>query len=249
MPPELPYLMLFVFLAGTVQGTVGFGFGLVAMSTLPLWIDIKEAVPLVALLCWVVNASLTYKMRHYLTWSRIGNLLLGSLAGVPIGVFLFSYLNPQWLLVGLGVALLGVTIQQMAWKPKETDRPVSRFWGGLAGFASGILGGAFNTGGPPAVMYVGIQRWSKEHTVATLQGFFLSITTLQIVLFLWKGLIQSTHSVDAAMLLIPTILGVALGQFFFHRVNQARFRALLLLGIGVLGISLVYKGLSPLFAS
>ena len=52
MIPELAYLLFFAGLAGIVQGTVGFGFGLVAMSTLPLWMDIKEAVPVVACFAW-----------------------------------------------------------------------------------------------------------------------------------------------------------------------------------------------------
>ena len=172
MIPELAYLLFFAGLAGIVQGTVGFGFGLVAMSTLPLWMDIKEAVPVVALLCLVVNATLTWRLRAHLGWSRIGPLLLGSLAGVPAGVFLFATLDPNWLLVGLGLALLFVAVQQ-TWfgTTPDADKQVRPLWGGLAGLVSGVLGGAFNTGGPPVVMYVGVQSWSKEDTVATLRGF------------------------------------------------------------------------------
>ena len=94
MIPELAYLLFFAGLAGIVQGTVGFGFGLVAMSTLPLWMDIKEAVPVVALLCLVVNATLTWRLRAHLSWSRIGPLLLGSLAGVPAESFI-RYAGPK----------------------------------------------------------------------------------------------------------------------------------------------------------
>lgn len=244
MIPELVYLLFFAGLAGIVQGTVGFGFGLVAMSTLPLWMDIKEAVPVVALLCLVVNATLTWRLRKHLSWNRIGPLLIGSLAGVPAGVFLFATLDPNWLLVGLGFALLFVAVQQTWFAPQGKDTEVRPVWGGVAGLVSGVLGGAFNTGGPPVVMYVGVQSWSKEDTVATLQGFFLSTCVLQISLFVARGTVGMQQVQSAGTLLVAALIGVAIGQFLFHRVNQERFRALLLLGIGILGCSLVYKGLN-----
>ena len=109
---------------------------------------------------------------------------------------------------------------------------------------SGVLGGAFNTGGPPVVMYVGVQSWSKEDTVATLQGFFLSTCVLQISLFVVRGTVGLPQVKSAITLLVAALVGVAIGQFLFHRVNQARFRALLLGGIGILGCSLVYKGVN-----
>ena len=247
MPPEIVFLMLFAALAGTVQGTVGFGFGLVAMGTLPLWIGPKEAVPIVALLCLVVNATLTWRLRNYLTWSRLGPLIIGSLVGVPVGVTLFVTLNPDWLTGGLGLALIVVCIQQVLSDPKPMDSGrTSPFWGGLAGLGSGILGGAFNTGGPPALMYVGVQTWSKEHTMATLQGFFLSTCVLQITLFTIQGTVGLTQVKDAAILLIPALVGVGVGQLLFHRINQQKFRSLLTAGIGLLGCILTYKSASAL---
>ena len=151
MSSETLYLMFFVALAGSVQGTVGFGFGIVAMSTLPLWMDVKEAVPLVAALGLLVNIAMTWNLRAHLTWSRLAPLILGGVIGVPIGVTLFVSLNPDLLLIGLGMALIGVAIQQKRTAPGE-GTGLTPAWGGVAGLASGVLGGAFNTGGPPVVL-------------------------------------------------------------------------------------------------
>jgi len=239
---ELPILMGFVLLAGCVQGSVGFGFGLVAMGTLPLWIGPKEAVPLVALLCLAVNGVLTFRLRAYLTRSRLAPMIGGCLFGVPIGVTLFVRLNATLLMVGLGLALVAVALQQgLQNEPMKDRAPPSPLWGGLAGLASGILGGAFNTGGPPAVMYVGVQRWSKEHTMATLQGFFLTTCVVQIGLFVAQGTIAKPQVVAAMTLLIPALIGVAMGQMFFQRIDQERFRVVLISGIGLLGVAMLLK--------
>ncbi len=243
MPLESPYLLLFIALAGSVQGTVGFGFGLVAMSTLPLWLGIKESVPVVALLCLVVNIALIWRLRHHLTLPRLGPMLLGGLIGVPIGVTLFVNMNADLLMMALGVALIGVAAQQArSGATVASHGAISPAWGGVAGLASGVLGGAFNTGGPPVVMYVGMQRWSKEHTVSTLQVFLLFTSLLQVGLFTLRGTIGTPQLFLAAKLMVPTLVGVLVGQLFFRHIDQDRFRRLLLGAISLLGLSLLYKG-------
>ena len=42
------------------------------------------------------------------------------------------------------------------------------------GFVAGILGGAYNTNGPPAVIYGALRDWSPESYRATLQEYFIS---------------------------------------------------------------------------
>ena len=242
MPPEIIVLMLLVCFAGIVQGTIGFGFGLVTMSTIPLWLTPKEAVPLVAVLALLISLALTWKLRAHLSWSKLQPLILGALVGVPIGVTLFIQLNPTFLRFGLGLALLVVCIQQLWSKPKPiNDQQSSSIWGALAGLGGGILGAAFNTGGPPTLMYVGVQPWSKEQTVAILQCFFATTSILQVSLFIWNGTITTTEAIMASKLVIPTLLGLAIGQVFFHRINQKRFRTLLLGAIGILGCIMLYK--------
>ena len=120
--PDILFLLLFVAIAGLVQGTVGFGFGLVAMSTLPLFIDVKEAVPTVGLLCLVSNSLLCWRLRHHMERKKILPLLIGCLIGVPVGVTLFTSLDTDILLMILGVALIAVAIQQQ-FKKTEDSQP------------------------------------------------------------------------------------------------------------------------------
>src|SRR6266481_2734540 len=40
------------------------------------------------------------------------------------------------------------------------------------GFIAGILGGAYNTSGPPVVIYGTLRRWSPEYFRATMQCYF-----------------------------------------------------------------------------
>ena len=49
----------------------------------------------------------------------------------------------------------------------------SEAWAYPFGFAAGVLGSAYNTGGPPVIIYGTMRRWPPAHFRATLQGFFL----------------------------------------------------------------------------
>lgn len=249
MPSEILFLTLIVGLAGIIQGTVGFGFGLVTMSTIPLWMSPKEAVPIIALLSLLMCLYLAWKLQAHMVWQQIRPLTMGAFLGVPIGVTLFVQLDPTFLRFGLGLALLLVCFQQFLSKPRPINNQTSSsFWGIVTGVASGILGGAFNTGGPPALMYIGVQSWSKEQTMAVLQGFFLTTTSFQIILFIWNGTITLTEATLASKLAIPTILGIVIGQLLFHRINQQKFRSLLMVAIGILGcIMLIKSGDKMLF--
>ena len=89
-----------------------------------------------------------------------------------------------------------------------------------------------------------MQRWTKEHTVATLQGFLLFSCVLQITLFVLRGTLGGAELQRAGLLVLPTLVGVLVGQQLFHRIDQDRFRSLLLTAIALLGASLLYKGAS-----
>jgi len=48
--PETIFILLIFIAAGLTQGVMGFGFGIVAMTLLPLTLGLKDAITLLALL-------------------------------------------------------------------------------------------------------------------------------------------------------------------------------------------------------
>jgi uncharacterized membrane protein YfcA len=75
-------------LAGFAQGLTGFGFGLVAISLLPLMMNLKEATALTALLNLVVCSMTFYSLRRHYHWRRGWGLIVGASLGVPLGVYM-----------------------------------------------------------------------------------------------------------------------------------------------------------------
>src|ERR1051325_475435 len=82
-----PLLAVALACAGFVQGLTGFGFGLVSMSLMPLFIGVKQAAVISTV--FSLLATVTTFARHYREYNwRLGfTFLVCVCIGVPVGVY------------------------------------------------------------------------------------------------------------------------------------------------------------------
>ncbi len=163
-------VLLIVFLGAFVQSAIGFGSALVAMPLLAPLIGFSEATPLVGLMGVIVGPVVLLMDGRKMDFGSAWRITLSSFLGVPFGLLLLRLAPEGVVKVGLGVLLIGYGLFNLFTKGLPE---LKRDW--LAypfGFVSGILGGAYNTNGPPLVIYGTLQRWPPEQFRATLQGAF-----------------------------------------------------------------------------
>jgi len=242
---QLPLLIAVVFLASVVQGATGFGFGLFAVAVLSLFLKLKVATPLLALLNLPVILYLTWRLRRSVVWSGLTPIVVGLLVGIPLGIFFLVKCPQDILLRVLGVVLIASAVR--AARPNgPTDsgttpaRPTLRSTavGGLVGLATGALGGAFNTGGPPVIAYVYCRPGTKEQRTATLQAVFaISVVARIIVMAAPPTSLYDRSILLAALACLPggivgTLGGYALFRRFPPRALEV-FVAVFLFGLGL----------------
>ncbi|MFH1198207.1 MAG: sulfite exporter TauE/SafE family protein, partial [bacterium] len=114
-------------------------------------------------------------------------------------------------------------------------------WGYLFGFLSGLLGGAFNTNGPPILIYFYLQGWDKFKQKASITGFFI-ITSVVIV---------STHAVTGITTgnvmklffysLPAVVIGLFAGSRLFKKVSTEIFNKIILYGLIIIGIFMIFR--------
>jgi uncharacterized membrane protein YfcA len=71
MMETLPYLVIIMLMAGFLQGFSGFGSVLLSLPRLALFLDIKTAIPLVALMGVILTIFLFIPLWKDLEWPRI----------------------------------------------------------------------------------------------------------------------------------------------------------------------------------
>lgn len=162
---------LIIFLAAFTQSLSGFGLALVSMALLPTVTGIRLATPLVALVAIVIEVILLIRYRESLDVHAIWKMVVASVVGTPLGVLFLSRVDERIALTVLGVVIAGYALYALlGLKLPRLENP---FWAYLSGFLGGMLGGAYNTSGPPVIVYGDCRRWSPDMFKSNLQGYFI----------------------------------------------------------------------------
>lgn len=230
-----------VFFAVFTQSVTGFGLALVSMPLLTAILGIQTAAPLVALFALVAEAILLAYYRTHLDLRVVWRLAIASAVGVPLGVLALQTVPEEIVLTVLGLVLAGYALYALLdFRLPEIKQPV---WAYGAGFLAGILGGAYNTNGPPVIIYGNCRSWSPAAFKSNLQGFFvLSSTVMLVTHFLagnytpqvWRGVLVALPAV---------VLSIAAGVQLSKRIDAAAFRRLVLLLLLLLGAWLIVSNL------
>jgi uncharacterized membrane protein YfcA len=229
----LVYLILFC--SSFIRSTFGFGDALVAMPLLALVVGLKIATPLVALVASTIGMSILItnwrRVQVQSAWRLIGSAAVG----IPIGLVLLRGAYEGVLKIILAAVLIGFGAYSLA-RPRlptlRGEKPAFVF-----GFIAGILGGAYNSNGPPVVIYGALKRWDPEVFRATLQGFLFP-TSLFILAGhglagFWTGPVIRTYLYSLPLVLAAVYLGGRINRAF----STERFADgvyALLIGLGLL---------------
>lgn len=230
-------VFLIVLLAIFVQTLTGFGLALVSMPLLTAVIGLQLTTPFVAIFGLIAEAILLIHYREALTIRAVGQLVLAALFGVPVGVWLLSYLD-----AGIGTRMLGLLVAGYAFYALiglTLPRLVHKGWVYGFGFVAGVIAGAYNIAGPPVIIYGNARRWPPAMFKVNLQGFFLAVSVMVLV-----GHVSAGNVTEAVWRLVfisipAVLLGVVLGVWFDGRIPATTFRKIVLILLLVIGIRLI----------
>jgi uncharacterized protein len=233
------FLGIVAFCAGFVQGLSGFGSVLLSLPLLALFLDVKTAIPLVALLAVALTIFLLVQLREHWDWRKMYRLCLGSIPGAPVGVWFLNHTETQLIQWTVGAVLIAYALYSLLLKP--AIRFIAPVWAYLFGFAAGCLGGAISASGPPVIIYTSLQPWNKDQIKVTLQGFFL-ISGIVVVIFQAMGGLVTGMVLWYFLAALPLLLfGTWVGSFLYGRIREETYRRLLLVLMGLLGLLMLFK--------
>jgi uncharacterized protein len=229
-----------VLFASFVMGLTGFGIAIVAMAFLPWLMSPVTAVVMLTLYAFVFLIVLVIQLRDEIRLSAIGDLLLGTIAGIPLGVWGLAALPISALNRILGAVLIVVTALEL--RGRMPTRWDGRAWGIGAGFLAGIIGGAVGTPGPPIIVYAMTRGWAPRTMKANITAFLLVNQLVTLVAYWWAGLVTREVVVLAASYAVPGIGGVGAGILLFDRIDAARFRLIVFTVLFLSGVLLFVAG-------
>ncbi len=246
IPWQTIYLTACLFLSCVTESALGFGSALIAMPLLALALDLKTASPLMAMVSVVLSTTVLLRNWRHVAFKGIGPLLAGAVPGIPLGMLLLKGTHQDLLKIVLALIIIGFALYRLAGPELPT---VTRAWPAyLFGFCSGILGGAYNTGGPPVVIYASLKRWEPAVFRASLLAFFLASAVVINISHYRSGYWTPTvfHYFFTAL---PVLLaGILLGNRLHHRIQPGKFDRIVLVLLIAIGLSLLAGTLWKLLA-
>jgi len=231
------WVVAVVFGAALLQAITGFGFALIVMPLVTLALPLRTAVPLVAVTGFTAYTVNLLRFREAVNWREVLRLAAASALGIPIGFLALSQVPEAAISRVLGVVLVGYGLFSLA--SPAVPRLRGRWWFVPVGVLAGCLGAAYNTPGPPVVVYGALRQWPKDEFRAVVQTlFFLNgilIVGSHLLARNLTGQVWALYGWAAPALL----LGLWAGSRLDRKVNQDMFRTLVAWTILALGASML----------
>lgn len=236
----MEYILFFlIILCGSViQGATGFGFGILVMALLPFLLPFKLCSAIVLLLSLILNVQLAWSLRRNINFRILLPVLAAAFAGRYIGVYALMNLNDTVLRMILGCVLILLALyftfkgNQIPIKPHIAN-------GMTAGFISGIMGGMFNTSGPPLVIYYFSVIKDKLMYSATLQATFFFSALFSVVLHISYGNMNWTVLKFAGIGALAVAMGSMLGLHILKKLNREVLSKMIYSFLAVMGIMML----------
>jgi uncharacterized membrane protein YfcA len=226
-----------VFLAVFTQSLSGFGLALVSMPLLIGLIGLQTATPLMALVGIVAESIMLLYYRDSFNLRAVAGLTAAAVVGIPLGLVFLRRVDEGLVTAVLGLILILYALYALVgFKLPQLAHPL---WAIGFGFIGGIIGGAYNTSGPPAIIYGTCRRWSPLEFKSNLQGFFVITSVAAIASHALAGNFTLIVWHDFLLALPGIALGLIAGFSLDKIINPQRFRQLILILLIILGIRLI----------
>jgi uncharacterized membrane protein YfcA len=214
--------------AALCQSLTGFGFALVMVPLLSLVWDVKSAVVTSTVLGTFALLPLVFEARRHVRLAAVAALVAGSLAGIPAGILLLDWIDPEALKILVGLTVIAASV--LVYRVREVRATRAGVMPAVAaGVVSGVLRASTSMGGPPAVLYLlGVEK-DVEAFRGTILAFFLPMSLVTIVGLAAVGRV-TPDVVRTSVIALPAMaLGLAAGGWLRCRVREELFRLIVLL--------------------
>jgi len=236
---DLPQIIILpvIFVATLIRSTFGFGDALLAMPLLSMAVGLNTATPLVGLMGITISSTILVKHWRDVHFRSLRLLIIFTLIGIPVGILLLKGVYENVMKLILAFVIIIFSLYKM-FKPAlftlASDR-LACFFGLLAG----ILGGAYNTNGPPIVVYGTLRRWNPEKFRATLQGYFFPTGSMIALGHCFGGFWTKPVLLNYLISLPVILIAILLGGRLNRKIPKEKFDNYIYICLVVLGIVLL----------
>jgi uncharacterized membrane protein YfcA len=227
--------------AGIAKGAIGMGLPPIALALMSFAVPLEDALALMVVPSMATNVWQAIYGRDFAKLlRRFWPMALTSVASLIFVAVAFGRLGSQMALAWVGVILmLYSALALTAWRP-AVSRATERWANPLIGLASGAVAGVTGVAAVPFLPYMQSLDIDRHDLVQALGIMFLFIIGALTVALVAQGAFHATNLIGAIAAIVPTFIGVWLGQKARNAVSPETFRRIFLIGMFGVGLQLAY---------
>ncbi|MDP8267210.1 MAG: sulfite exporter TauE/SafE family protein [Candidatus Tenebribacter davisii] len=239
---QIVIIGLFIFLfSAALQGLTGFGFSILAVPLITLFISPKTAVPILLVYSMIINIVVLYSARKSINLKKIWILLVAGIISMPLGTHLLVIMDENILKIFIGsiILIFGILLLTGYRKQFKNDKltmlPV--------GLLSGILGGSISISGPPIILFLSNRNVDKHTFRGNLAAYFFILNIFTVPVYYFNGLLTKEVWNYSLTFLPGLLIGVLVGTLLSHKIKDDHFKKLTLILLILMGIIAIISGL------
>jgi uncharacterized protein len=240
----LLFVAMAVFLlAGFVKGVVGLGLPTVAVGLLGLFMSPMQAAALLLMPSLVTNVWQLLAGGQLMTLlRRLWPMLIGIVVGTVLGARSGMSGASVRATLALGIALMcyaALGLATVTFKVSPVHTRMLSWWVGLA---TGLISSVTAVFVIPAVPFLQALRLEKDELIQAMGWSFTVSTFAMGAVLLQAGMVGVATGGVSLLAVLPSLLGMFLGQFLRARISAQLFRRYFFLGVLFLGLHLSIQG-------
>ena len=226
-----------IFLGFFIQAITGFSAALFALPLMLLILDLQESMAILSVLLVLFSILEVYNTRKSINRKIFKELIVWTIIGIAIGIYMLNYGNQTFLKKILGFLILGYVGYNFI--QKRRMKSLNRY-GPFFGVVSGFFSGAFASGGSILALYLNNKLTKARNIRATIIGV-LAISNFSRVPFMVYSDILTYDIFMKSIFLLPVFfIALYFGKRSFDKMNDQFFRNSIMFLLLLSGISLIF---------
>ena len=232
------------FSSAFLQASTGFGYAMVCMAAMPLFLPMSTCSAISAVTVVAIGLQMSLSLRKNLDMKTIALPVLGCLTTINVGLWLLATFDEMMLRLILAGLLFFVTGLFFFMRRRKIQLPDKWYVAVAAGMITGLSTGMFNIVGPFLLVYYMNVCRSTLHMKASLEFSFLIAGTYSAIMHLlvyrnitWANSPHILASVMAAM--IAGVLGLKL----YRKLNKDKIALFIYILLPIMAVMLILNGM------
>lgn len=211
-------LILTITMASFTQAVTGFGFSILAIPLLAIFMPVVDAIVIATISSFFLTAVVALRERHRINSSILLKVSVLSALGMPLGIVVLREIDERWIVIAIVCFVLVSTFASFGKRIVIPERiPVN----GFLGFVSGSMLTSTGLNGPPIVLLVHRVETEAGRARALMQALFALQDFIAIIIFSISGMVSTESITMTSRGLVGLVLGWLVGNWLFHRIPGA----------------------------